>query len=186
MHKIKPLKRYITSIEKLELEQLKSKYQAILEMKFYEVTTEEKRMKWNWLYNTTEGNRFRLLQYKRARHNIARRLTDPGTIGRDFDRHTIEIYEIENGAPRGFEVFTMDRNPLQKRIFNLWKGTVPGKNWRELKRNIALMQRRKLRRCKIEAGLKKRIFTYKKKWYKEETLGFNSYVSKSKRKPTDI
>lgn len=178
MEKIKPLKRYITSIEKLELLELKNKYQAILAMKFYESKEEERRIKWNWLHNSKDGKRFRQLQYKRAKHNIARRLTDPGTIGRDFDHHTIEIYEIERQAPRGFNVYQGDRSFMQNRIFREWKKTPDGKNWAELRRNIALMQRKRLRRCKIEISTNRRVFTYKKKWEKEETIGFNTFFSK--------
>jgi len=180
--KIKPLKRYITSEEKLELARLSRKHKEILDIKFYKADEANRRKKWKWLYQTTEGKRYRELQYKRAKHNVARRLTDPGTIGRDFDYHTIEIFELERAAPRGFEVFTNDRNLVQAKKFHLWRNTVAGSNWAELKRNIAMIQRGKLARCKIEQRNNSRIFTYKKKWEKEATFGFNTFRSGVARK----
>jgi len=184
--KIQGLKRYISSKEKLELAKLKVKYADLLAIKFYEASEKERRDKWTWLYNTVDGKRFRLLQYKRAIHNISRRLTKPETIGRDFDQHTIEIYEIELKAPRGFNVFTLDRSEIQAKIFSLWRDTTAGNNWAELKRNIAMMQRGKLRRCKIEARAKSRIFTYKKKWEETASFGFNTFGLKGKKKaPVD-
>ena len=91
------------------------------------------------------------------------------------------MYEIEQRVPRGFSVFNEDRTPIQAQIFNQWIKTPEGSNWRELKRNLGMIYRGKLKRCKIEIRARNsRILTYKKDWDHtvDGNTGFNNYKSR--------